>query len=85
MPIDSKYMMVAFYGYNKFSNVEKVEFRTFKTIFEKTFEIADYLELTPLDVDGAQWNTSVPKLIDNAVIGLLNSPTEEVVAYLKNS
>jgi hypothetical protein len=29
------------------------------------------LNLTPEDVDGKRWNVSVPKLIDNAIIGML--------------
>ncbi len=85
MPIDSKYTMEAFYGYNKFSNIAKNEFRTFRDIFERTFEIASRLQLTPADVDGVQWKTSVPKLIDNAVIGLLNCPKEEVISLLENN
>lgn len=85
MPIDGKYTMEAFYGYNKFSNVAKDEFRTFKDIFERTFEIASRLQLTPSDIDGVQWKTSVPKLIDNAVIGLLNCPREEVIGLLENN
>jgi hypothetical protein len=82
MPIDSTYTMPAFYGYNKYSNSPKKEFRTFSEIFEKTFEITNRLQLSPADIDGVQWKTSVPKLIDNAVIGLLNSETEEVTALL---
>jgi hypothetical protein len=85
MPIDSKYTMEAFYGYNKYSNIAKNEFRTFKDIFERTLEIASLLELRPSDVDGVQWKTSVPKLIDNAIIGLLNCPKDEVVALIRNN
>lgn len=85
MPIDSKYTMEAFYGYNKFSNIAKDEFRTFRDIFERTFEIASRLQLSPSDIDGVQWKTSVPKLIDNAVIGLFNCPKEEVIAQLQNN
>jgi hypothetical protein len=78
MPIDSTYTMPAFYGYNRYSKAPKEEFKTFKEIFEKTIEITNRLQLSPADIDGVQWKTSVPKLIDNAVIGLLNSETEEV-------
>lgn len=85
MPIDGKYTMDAFYGYNKTSKTAKDEFRTFRDIFERTFEIASHLQLAPSDVDGVQWKTSVPKLIDNAVIGLLNCPKEEVIALLENN
>lgn len=80
MPIDSKYTMTAFYGYNKYSSSDKEEFKTFREIFEKNFEIANRLELGPNDADGEIWKTSVPKLIDNSIIGLLNSEPEEVRA-----
>ena len=85
MPIDGKYTMEAFFGYNKYSNVAKDEFKTFKNVFKRTFEIADHLQLTPVDVDGVLWKTSVPKLIDNAVIGLFNCPREEVIALLESN
>jgi len=65
MPIDNKYTI-------NFFNVStdlKRELSTFKNIFIKMFEIAKCLCLTQNDVDGKKWNTSVPKLIDNAIIG----------------
>jgi hypothetical protein len=79
MPIDSKYTMDAFYGYNKFSNSPKGEFKTFKDIFERTYEIASRLNLSLEDADGILWKTSVPKLIDNAVIGLDKCSKEEAI------
>jgi len=83
MPIDSKYTMEAFYGYNKYSDVAKDEFKVFRDIFERTFEIVSRLQLTPSDVDGVGWRTSVPKLIDDAVIGLFNSSKEEVLSLFE--
>jgi len=83
MPIDNKYTMTAYYGYNKYSNNPEQEFNIFKEIFNKTIEISNRLQLTSTDVDGHQWNTSVPKLIDNAIIGLLNSGVEEIKALFK--
>jgi len=32
------------------------------------------------DADGELWKLSVPKLIDNAIIGLWNSKKEEILA-----
>lgn len=84
MPIDSRYIMSAFYGYNKCSGEPEAEFKTFKEIFLKTIEITNRLQLTPADVCGTQWNTSVPKLIDNAIIGLDKCNTEEVKALFDN-
>jgi len=36
------------------------------------------LQLNFSDVDGEKWNTSIPKLIDNAIIGIWKSEEEEV-------
>ncbi|MGQ9571041.1 MAG: hypothetical protein ACUVUQ_09435, partial [Thermodesulfovibrionales bacterium] len=73
MPIDSKYTMPAFYGYNKYSNDTREEFKTFKDIFKKTHQITRSLNLSPSDANGDRWKTSVPKLIDNAIIGFFKS------------
>ncbi len=82
MPIDSKFTMTAFYGYNKYSHSVNNEFKTFWDIFERTFEISERLELSPNDVDGKLWNTTVPKLIDNAIIGLLKCKKEDLATLL---
>jgi hypothetical protein len=69
MPIDSTYTMPCFYGTNKYNeNVEK-EFQTYLDIFTKAHQITKKLKLSANDADGKEWNTSVPKLIDNAIIG----------------
>lgn len=69
MPIDSKYTMTYFYGYNKYSDKPEKEFEDFKDIFIRTCRIVKKLNLNENDVKGEGWNTSVPKVIDNAVIG----------------
>lgn len=69
MPIDGKFTMLYFYGYNKYSDDAEIEFKTFNDIFVNTIEIKSRLNLTELDVDGKGWNTSIPKLIDNVIIG----------------
>lgn len=76
MPIDGKYTMECFYGYNKNAGSPEKEFLIFKDIFEKIYYITKKLSLTQNDVDGKKWNTSVPKLIDNACIGFLNYKDE---------
>lgn len=78
MPIDGKFTMPAFFGFNKNPNSPEKESITFKEIFNRTIEITNRLQLDPSDVDGEKWNTSVPKLIDNAIIGLLKSEEGEV-------
>lgn len=80
MPIDSKYTMNAFYGYNKYSSSPKTEFSTFWDIFDKSCEIVERLRLTPEDVDEKLWKQSVPKLIDNAIIGFTKCEKEEILA-----
>lgn len=65
MPIDNKYTMNFF----SISTDVNRELTTFKNIFVETFNITKRLCLTQDDVDGKKWNTSVPKLIDNAIIG----------------
>jgi hypothetical protein len=78
MPIDGKFTMSAIYGYNKFSNDSRKEFINFRQIIMEFIEITDRLQLNQSDVDGENWNTSVPKLIDNAIIGLMKCETEEI-------
>ena len=73
MPIDGKFTLPAFYGYNKISNTPKKEFTDFWDIFKEPIDITEHLGLTSSDVDGELWNTSVPKLIDNAIIALYKS------------
>jgi hypothetical protein len=70
MPIDSTYTMMFFYGYNKYSRDAKIEFQTFMKVFMENWRIANKLGLSQRDVTREGWNTSVPKLIDNAIIGL---------------
>jgi len=75
-------MPAFYYGDDKYSNNPHIEFQTYYDIFKKTFQIVKKLELTPTDADGYKWKTSVPKLIDNSVIGLFNSEVEEVRSLL---
>lgn len=69
LPIDSSNTMQAFYGYNRYEIGEEKEFKTYSDIFVKSFKIAKQLNLTESDVNGCGWSCSVPKLIDNAIIG----------------
>jgi len=85
MPMDSKYTMTAFYGYNKYSGDAKDEYKVFQEIFELSYEITMRLDLTPDDVDGILWKTSIPKLIDNAIIGFLNCDKDEVLSLFKTA
>lgn len=71
LPIDSEYTMNCIYGYNKYSDNIDIEANTFTDIFTKSYHITKSLNLNEHDVTGDKWNTSIPKLIDNAMIGLL--------------
>ncbi len=65
LPIDNTYTMNFF----SISTDANRELNTFKTIFIESYNITRGLCLTQNEVDGKKWNTSVPKLIDNAIIG----------------
>lgn len=69
MPIDSAYTMIYFFGRNVYSNNPDKEFETFKSVYMDICHGVKKLNLTDSDVDGIMWNASVPKLIDNAIIG----------------
>jgi len=79
MPIDSKYTMPAIYGYNRYSNGLDKETKDFIHIFKTTVKAVQRLNLTHADVSSEGWNTSVPKLLDNALIGLDKLDPDEFV------
>ncbi len=69
MPIDGTYSLKFYYGnttYNENNQKEK-----FLEIFNKFCFIAKKLNLSKKDLTG-QWDTSIPKLIDNAIIGFVS-------------
>lgn len=84
MPVDGKYTMNAMFGYNKISTTAAAEFDDMWLILMKFHNIARKFKLSINDC-GSQlgWNTSVPKLIDNAIIGLTNN-IDYAVSYLKS-
>jgi len=69
LPIDGSNTMLAFYGYNRYDSSQEKEFETFRKIFEKSYDIVKKLNLTESDVSGCGWSCSIPKLIDDAIIG----------------
>ena len=68
-PIDRKYTLNFFYGSINYS--EKDQKGKFLAIFDKFRLICKELDLTEKDLSG-QWDTSIPKLIDNAIIGFVS-------------
>jgi len=70
MPIDGEYTLPGFYGYNVYQNTPLAEFQEqYRDILIRSYKIVRQLNLTEADIDGQGWNTSAPKLIDNALIG----------------
>ena len=69
MPIDRTYTMRFIYGHNKYSQEIAKEIHTFNDIFMQFYNLTKKLSLTDQDIDGLGWNTTIPKLIDNAIMG----------------
>jgi hypothetical protein len=84
IPIDSSYTMPAFFNHNKFSTDPEIETRDFIHIFKNTLRIVKQLNLTLADVSGKGWNTSVPKLIDNAIIGVFKLGSDKLKEKIKS-
>ena len=74
--------MPSFFGHNKFSTDLEKENEDFIHIFKTIIKADQKLKLTPADVSGERWDTSVPKLIDNAIIGLSNFDPDEFMAKI---
>lgn len=83
MPVDGKYKMRALFGYNKLSKTATAEFDDMFYILNRFHDIAGKYALSSSDCSLNGWNTSVPKLIDNAIIGLANN-TDHAIAYLNS-
>lgn len=87
-PVDGKYTMHCFYGYNKNSTEPSEEFEIFKDIFLRTCKLSRKLNLTENDVNNIGWHTSIPKLIDNAIIGFIKkiekSTIKSIITSLEN-
>jgi len=70
MPIDRTYTLNFFYLGSGYSQNPEKEFRYFKEVFEEYVKVVQDLGLSAQDVDHIGWNTSIPKMIDNALIGI---------------
>jgi hypothetical protein len=71
MPIDGKFTMQFFYGHNKYRSEINAEFKDFEDIFIKFYKMIKKFNIQKKDVDNNSWKASVPKIIDDAIIGLL--------------
>lgn len=70
MPIDGKFTMEFFYGYNKCGKDINEEFNYFEDIYIKFYEIIKQFNVCKEDAKNNNLQTSVPKTIDNAIIGI---------------
>ena len=71
-PMDRRYTMNFFYGHFNYYNNPSKEFKSFSILLREFYKIIQKLYLTSKDVDSLMWNTTVPKLVDNAIIGFLS-------------
>ena len=72
MPIDRENIISLLYLGSKYSANPEREFRYFTEIFEEYRALCNKLALSVRDVDKLGWNSSIPKMIDNALIGFLS-------------
>lgn len=82
MPIDRRYILSLLYLGGRYSKEAKREFNDFKDIFRAYIRLAQHINLSADDVDSIGWNTSIPKMIDNAIIGFIAAEIDDKV---KNS
>ena len=69
MPIDRENIINFLYLGGRYSSNPEIEFRYFTEIFNEYWKLCVKLSLSEKDVDHIGWNTSIPKMIDNAIIG----------------
>lgn len=72
MPVDRENILSLLYLGSKYSANPLREFVYFNEIFEGYRELCRKLGLSEKDVHGVGWNSSIPKMIDNALIGFLS-------------
>jgi hypothetical protein len=72
MPVDRGNILSLLYLGSKYSANPEREFQCFTEIFEEYRELCHKLDLSVRDVNGLGWNSSIPKMIDNALIGFLS-------------
>lgn len=76
MPVDRSFTLKFFFGHTNVSNNFKSEFRKYQVVLRNYIDIILGFNLSNKDVDGKGWNTSLPKLIDNAIIGYISKIKE---------
>jgi hypothetical protein len=72
-PIDGKYTLKFLFGYRIYPRSLDAEARLFTDIFQAFLGLARRLCLSRADEMETGWNTTVPKIIDNAIIGYMKA------------
>jgi hypothetical protein len=73
MPIDGKYTLKLLYGYRVYKPSLIDEMALFREIYFGFWGLATQLGLSRSDEQAEGWNTTVPKIIDNAIIGYVRN------------
>jgi hypothetical protein len=71
MPIDGKYTLNFFFSRRPYSKQLNWECELFFDIFKAFNNIAVRVALSESDEELQGWNTTIPKIIDNAIIGYM--------------
>jgi hypothetical protein len=77
MPIDGKHTLNFFFGYRPYRKSLDWEYGLFLEIFEAFSKLAIRIGLSRSDEEHQGWNTTVPKIIDNAIIGYMRQHKRE--------
>ena len=72
-PIDGKYTLNFLFGYRIYPRSLDAEARLFTEIFQAFLGLTRRLDLSRGDETETGWNTTVPKIIDNAIIGYMKA------------
>ncbi len=75
-PIDRKYTLTFFDGYASIDKDKDNQFFQFMQIHAKYMNFAKAVDLTKY-IDDNSWNRSIPKIIDNLIIGYIKKNGEE--------
>ena len=73
MPIDGKYTLNFFFGRRPNSKRRNSEYELFFDIFKAFNNYAVRVALSKSDEELQGWNTTIPKIIDNAIIGYMRT------------
>jgi len=79
MPIDRNNILALLYLGAPYSSNPQKEFRIFREIMTEYNLLCKSLSLSISDVNNTGWNTSIPKMIDNALIAFLAELLKENV------